>query len=80
MIYACVILVAGSCPILEGCEDERERVRKTKSKAEKRDMLRASRRTREEKQTETRKTETKSDEAVGARYCLETPCAGTLLL
>lgn len=55
MIYACVILVAGSCPILEGCEKER----KTKSKAEKRDMLRASRRTREEKQTETRKMETK---------------------
>jgi len=53
-------------------------VRERKTKAEKRDMLRASRRTREEKHDG---DEEDGDEiVVGARYCLETPRARTLLL
>lgn len=75
MIYACVILVAGSCPIPEGCcEDERE---KNEEERQKKGTCYARIGALSRGETD----EEDGDEVmVGARYCLETPCAGTLLL
>lgn len=67
MIYACVILVAGSCPVPGGCcEDtgrrkrEKDRRRRTRGKKKGRVNARVAGEYRGAKRrTETRKTETK---------------------